>query len=230
MKKLYRALDVCCCDGGASEGLSRSKVFSSITGIDIDPHPDYPFKFIQQDIKDIDPEWIRKNFDFMWLSPPCQKFSWGNAKERNKGNDYHINLIPEARELVEKSGIPAVIENVVGAPLRKDLILCGVMFGLGVIRHRLFEIHNFHVNQPKHVKHERPYLDAFNQYKSKYMQIAGHGGNSASFKMSDWKIAMDIKHINKRENLIEAIPPAYAQYIAMQFSDFNLYHKTLDMY
>jgi len=163
VKTLYRAIDICCCDGGVSEGLNRSKLFAKIVGVDIDPHPDYPFEFIQKDFQDLDPNWIRKNFDVMWISPPCPAFSWGSAKERNKGKEY-MNLVPQARELIEKTGIPAVIENVVGAPIRPDLILCGVTFGLGVVRHRKFELHKFFVVQPPHVKHARPYLDAFNQF------------------------------------------------------------------
>ena len=45
------------------------------------------------------------------------------------------------------------IENVAGAPIRHDLMLCGEMFGLKVIRHRYFEIHGFSVAQPEHIKH-----------------------------------------------------------------------------
>ena len=224
-----KAIDICCCDGGASEGLNRSGVFESITGVDIKPHPDYPFEFIQKDFQDLDPDWIRKNFDYIWASPPCPQFSWASAKDRNKGKKYP-DLIQPMRDLIIETGLPAVIENVVGAPIRQDVILCGVAFGLGVIRHRKFELHKYFAVQPEHQKHKKPYLDAFNQYKSKYMQIAGHGGSSASYKLSDWKKAMDITHITSKDNLTDAIPPAYAQYLAMQFDEFNRNHYTLDMF
>ena len=49
-------------------------------------------------------------------------------------------LIGTVRELMKTTGRPWVIENVVGAPLRAPLVLCGTMFpGLRVLRHRLFE-------------------------------------------------------------------------------------------
>src|SRR5215467_3605755 len=41
--------------------------------------------------------------------------------------------------MLEATGLPWVIENVVGAPLRSPTLLCGSMFGLNVRRHRLFE-------------------------------------------------------------------------------------------
>lgn len=226
---MYRVIDICCCDGGISEGFNRSKLFSKIVGVDIEPHPDYPFEFIQKDFQDLDPEWIRRNFDLVHISPPCQLHSWAVAKDKDRHEKY-INLIPQARELVNKVGLPAIIENVTQAPIRNDLTLCGVMFGLNVVRHRRFELHKFFAVQPPHIRHAKPYMDVFNQYKSKYMQIAGHGGSSPSYKIEDWQKAMDISHIKLKENLVEAIPPAYSQYIAMQFDEFIKYHSTLDMF
>ena len=56
----------------------------------------------------------------------------------------HVDLVPETRELLRKTGLPWVIENVPGAPLLNPSLLCGTMFGLGhedaeLRRHRLFE-------------------------------------------------------------------------------------------
>ena len=43
------------------------------------------------------------------------------------------HLIPAIRERLDGAGGPYVIENVAGAPVRHDLMLCGEMFGLDVI-------------------------------------------------------------------------------------------------
>ena len=115
----------------------------------------------------------------------------------------------KTRQLLLKTNRSFIIENVVGAPLRKDLRLCGQMFGLRIVRHRIFEIEGFTVLEPPHEKHIAP-----NNGRSYYAQIAGHGGNSYSFKLEDWKKAMGIHHINKKEHLTQAVPPAYSEYIA----------------
>src|SRR5207253_9847260 len=56
----------------------------------------------------------------------------------------HFDLIPVTRARLAGAGVPWVIENVPGAPLRYSIVLCGTMFGLGsedaeLRRHRLFE-------------------------------------------------------------------------------------------
>lgn len=104
-----------------------------------------------------------------------------------------------------------MIENVIGAPVRKDLVLCGEMFGLRVIRHRIFETEGFTVMQPAHIKHRPPVTEG----RSYYMQVAGHGGQSYSFKLEDWKKAMDIDWVNDKEHLTQMIPPKYSEYISL---------------
>lgn len=131
-----KALDLFCGAGGAAMGLYRAGF--DVTGIDIKPMKRYPFRFIQGDA--LKPPVRLKDFDLIWASPPCQAHTslskmW-NARE-------HKSLILETRALL--SGHPmTVMENVVGAPLKSPIHLCGTSFGLGVRnaelrRHRLFE-------------------------------------------------------------------------------------------
>jgi len=144
-----KALDLFCRDGGAAVGLFNAGF--EVVGVDKLPRKDYPFEYIQKDVFDLDLEFL-KSFDFIWSSPPCQAYSFGTKWVRNKGKEYP-DLVEPTRELLKKVGKPFVIENVPGAPIRKDLVLCGEMFDLNVLRHRYFEIHNFHVPQLKHPKH-----------------------------------------------------------------------------
>jgi DNA (cytosine-5)-methyltransferase 1 len=107
-----------------------------VVGVDIEPMKDYPFEFHQGDAL----EYLESHgheFDVIHASPPCQAYSemqriWKNDTE-------HPDLIVPTRDLLLVSRKPYVIENVIGAPMRDDLLLCGTMFGLRIIRHRIFE-------------------------------------------------------------------------------------------
>ncbi len=146
------ALDLFCGAGGASKGLLNAG-FRKVYGIDIKEQPEYPFDYAILDALKIDKELL-KQYDFIWASPPCQAYSWGTVKWRNQGKKYP-DLIGKTRKLLLKTGKPFVIENVIGSPLRRDLMLCGEMFNLRVIRHRIFECHGFKPIQPEHKKHKR---------------------------------------------------------------------------
>ncbi len=139
-----KILDLFCCSGGSAWGIKQAFPDAEIVGYDIIPQPDYPFKQIVADWETSKPE----EYNFIWASPPCQGYiPYLSEKSRAK----YPKLIDKVREFLLKSGKPFVIENVPGAPLRKDLMLCGAMFGLKVIRHRIFEVHGFKCNQPEKV-------------------------------------------------------------------------------
>ena len=118
----------------------------------------------------------------------------------------------------------------VGSPLRNDLRLCGEMFGLRVVRHRIFEIEGFSILQPPHIKHRKP----INKNHSWYVNLTGHGGQSYSFKMEDWKNAMEIDWVSKKEHLTQMIPPKYSEYITgycqetFEMLDYLKYFPLLD--
>ena len=113
-----------------------------VVGVDIRPQPRYPFEFVQADA--LAPPFDLSGFDLIHASPPCQRY----AAMRRVSKAVHgrlpdrPDLLAPTRELLEASGVPAVIENVPGAPMRADIVLCGSMFGLAVRRHRWFELVN----------------------------------------------------------------------------------------
>lgn len=195
-----RALDLFCGAGGASMGLSRAGF--EVIGIDILKHPDYPFEFIQGDATQ--PPVDIKKFDFIWASPMCQNYSIGTKALRNKGKIYPDQIKP-IKEILKNSGIPYCIENVPAAPIRKDLTLTGGMFQRNIDRRRIFEIEGFRVEQPKYRKALEPLCT-----------VAGHGGDSRTYKFKDWCKAMGIDWM-KKEDLVEAVPPVYSHFIGSAF-------------
>lgn len=112
-----------------------------VVGVDIRPQPRFPFEFIQGDA--LRPPIHLEDFDAVHASPPCQAFS---AMRKGRWKDrQHADLIGPIRERLVGSELPYVIENVPGAPLRANLLLCGTMFrlqtteGSQLRRHRIFE-------------------------------------------------------------------------------------------
>ncbi len=213
LKRKPKLLDLFCCAGGVAVGYSRAGF--EVVGVDIDPQPNFPFEFIQADALKLDMKFL-KSFDAIHASPPCQAYS--DLAKRNKNGDKWPRLIEPVREILIKTGKPYVIENVSGAPLIHPTVLCGTMFkGLRVLRHRLFEA-NFLILAPPHGKH--PKVHTFDKRKSHYgktddridfVQVTG-GGNCTIAAARD---AMGINWMTKDE-LNEAIPPAYTEFIGKQ--------------
>ena len=206
-----KALDLFCKAGGASRGLADAGF--EVTGVDIEPQKRYPYKFIQADVMEITVDFFRQ-FDFIWASPPCQRHSTMTKRWGKQGD--HPDLIEPARKRLIASGVPYVIENVIGAPLMKPVTLCGSMFGLQtknynqLRRHRLFET-SFRVHQPRCV-----------HSKLRTIGVYGNAGGRSKrdgitfFSTQDRRDAMGIQWMTGKE-LSQAIPPAYAKYIAKEF-------------
>lgn len=210
---MFNILDAFCCAGGAAKGYQRAGFY--VVGVDINPQPNYVGdEFHQGDAI----EFIREHgheFDFIHTSPPCQKNS-ALTKGTNKETraHLHVDLIPPTREALKAVGQPWVIENVPGADMRKDLMLCGEMFGLQVIRHRYFEFSDdLEVYKLDHLKH-RGRVAGYRHgkwYDGPYFAVYGEGGGKGT--VAQWQDAMDIHWTDVRKEIAEAIPPAYTEYI-----------------
>jgi DNA (cytosine-5)-methyltransferase 1 len=198
-----KVLDLCCGAGGASAGIMQAGC--DVTGVDVAPQPHYPYRFIQADALALDLDFIR-SFDWLWASPPCQAYVLLQPK-RIRGK--YPDLMEPMRAMLTAAGRPFVMENVPNAPLRRDLLLCGTMFGLKVIRHRVFEIHGFDVEQPYH-----PPCRGRIRMRG-YSTVAGTGadGLPGTRSLRAWSAAMGIDWM-PYDALRESIPPAYSRYIA----------------
>lgn len=220
-----KVLDLYCCAGGAARGYQEAGF--EVVGVDIEPRPRYcGEEFVQADaleflrLPDIDLE-----FDLIHASPPCQDASTLTMANRSNGRGReHVQLLPQTRELLLATGVPFVIEQPAsrrGGLMRTDLRLCMDMFPIGeppwVQRHRDFELHGFEVPQPRHPKH-RGYVRGFRHgvYRDgPYVAAYGSGGGKAT--VQEMQHALQIDWTSEREELTEAIPPAYTRYIGAAF-------------
>jgi DNA (cytosine-5)-methyltransferase 1 len=175
-----------------------------VVGVDIAPQPHFPFEFHQADAL----EYIREHgqeFDVIHASPPCQAHSSLNALW---GREYHDH-IATTREALEETGKAYVIENVVGAPLNNPLMLCGTMFGLYVIRHRLFEVKPPLYFAPATCNHDLPVVRCGLRPR-RWEQFASVVGHHSDVEYSG--MAMGIDWMTQAE-LSQAIPPAYTEWL-----------------
>ena len=190
-----RLLDLYCCAGGASKGYSL--VGYEVVGVDIDDQPNYPFEFHRSDALEY-LEVHGHEFDVIHASPPCQRYSIMQHIHKNK--EEHPDLIGPTRDGLKRVGRPYVIENVEGAPVRVDLMLCGTMFGMRIPKHRIFESNV-----------TMPLLTPTCNHKNVYDPY--HGGEMARGERVKLAEIFGIDWFMTRQELRECIPPAYTKYI-----------------
>ena len=176
-----------------------------VTGVDIAPMPRYPFEFHQADALTC----LLDGFDAIHASPPCQKYALAS---KYNGRSYP-DLVAPTRDRLVSLPIPWVIENVPGAPLRPDYKLCGCMFGLeapgvGQLRRKRWFETSWRASEPMPpCQHWGPPIS-----------IAGHGTptwvrkKTGHIRVAVWRQVMGIDWM-RREELTEAIPPAYTEYV-----------------
>lgn len=219
--KRPRLLDLFCGAGGAGMGYYRAGF--DVVGVDLRPQPRYPFAFVRGDA--LRPPVRLESFDAIHASPPCQKYSamtrglWAHRE--------HSDLVGATRDMLHATGRPYVIENVVGAPLRNPLLLCGTMFGLctregsQLRRHRLFEVPSVLVMHPPCQHNEFSAIGVYGGGQHPQRRYGGQQSRRAPvqegavFGIEARRHAMGIDWMSYQE-LSEAIPPAYTEWIGQQ--------------
>lgn len=222
-----RLLDLFCGAGGAAMGYHRAGF--EVVGVDINRQPHYPFEFHQADAMEFMEALVYGDgvasdqgrlslsmFDAIHASPPCQAYS--NTRNLWPGAEYasrHPDLLGPIRDKLVASGVPYVIENVEGSPIRAAIMLCGTMFDLNIKKHRWFETSFDVLMAPASCGDHR---NLYNPWKGapgvrtadRYREaqgtpwIPGEGG--ASRKTA----------IRTGADCSDAIPPAYTEWIGKQ--------------
>jgi len=199
-------LDLYSCAGGAGMGYALAGY--DVTGVDINPQPHYPFRFVQGDALEY-VEAHGREYDLIHASPPCQRFV--RTAKQSGTSENHPDLISATRAALIATGRPYVIENVPDAPLENAILLCGTMFDLRVIRHRRFETCPTLYWPPAPCRHPKDGPGRRgNEGKGEYISVYGHFANLAKARK-----AMGIDWMTQAE-LAQAIPPAYTRWLGEQ--------------
>lgn len=202
-----RILDLFCKAGGASMGYHRAGF--EVVGVDIEPQPNYPFEFHQADAFEFfKAHW--REFDAYAASPPCQDHSsLKSMMPSEKGTGWMLDAMRGL--FIAMLPKPSVLENVMGADMRRDLVLCADRhFGLRTVRHRQFEIRGFTVPQPPHPKGHSAPTSTVKRRKAldagEHISVTGDVGSYVGVPCMgiDWMTGNELS---------QAIPPAYTEYI-----------------
>ena len=215
-----RLLDLFCGAGGCAVGYWRAGF--TVTGMDAQDQPRFPktlanfvkgnaLTFLENPKIDLDA------IDVITASPPCQRYS--RAIGANVTN--HHDLIPRIRELLESTGKPYVIENVPGSPLihHKTVQLCGTAFGLGDLFHR------WEIQRHRLFESNVPLQGTSCDHRYRAVSVVGRGTFSYTTQALGYDPSIDEKRDAMgidwmtRDELAEAIPPAYTEYIGWQLMD-----------
>jgi hypothetical protein len=235
----WEVLDLYCRMGGSSAGYRAAG--ARVTGVDkLDCSAGYAGnKFVQGDAIEFLLAYGHE-FDLIHGGPPCQgQLRITKANRKRKGwTDNHVNLIPATRAAMQRVGRPWVIENPPSEHLRSDIELCGLMFGLPLLRHRAFEIGGgLALLQPAHpgpLNHrgnltigwrhkclrtvEPSVCPKHNRWcRGTVYGVYGEGGGKPS--VAEAQAALGIEWMHDIKDLNEAIPPAYTQYIGEAFRE-----------
>ncbi len=210
-----RLLDLFCGAGGSAMGYHRAGF--EVVVVDIAPQPHYPFEFIQEPYEaalfDLMNNWPEGTFDAIHASPPCQAHSSAGLAATVTYGKHYEDLLTPTRPLLIATGLPWVIENVPGAPMRADFWLCGCGFGLPDLkRERWFET-SWH-GGPTEL---RPPCN----HDGNTITVTGHTpqrwahGRRKGVTKAEREAAMGIDWMTVKE-LSQAIPPAYTEFIGRQ--------------
>jgi DNA (cytosine-5)-methyltransferase 1 len=207
-------LDLFCGAGGAAMGYYRAGF--DVVGVDINPQPNYPFEFILGDALEYLNAGIGK-YASIHASPPCQAYTRKNTNWGRKRNHWteHSDLLETTRKALNEMQLPYVIENVPGAPINAQLLLCGTMFGLRIIKHRLFEA-NWPIPtlSPMGCNH----TDVYNPW-------SGQGRSAEKHRLAQdtpWipQSGGASRKLGKTGDVFNALPPAYTEFIGKHLLEY----------
>ena len=219
-----RLLDLFCGAGGAAMGYHRAGF--DVIGVDAVSQPNYPFEFHQADAL----TFPLDGFDAIHASPPCQHASTIAKQQRVRRPDTyeHPDLVPQTRARLIATGVPYVIENVIGAQLVNAIVLCGSSFGLDLRRHRLFECsfpllaqpcaHHWQTPRFRSLdsRLNRPELlstiPVYGTGRHLATVVGVHGHHNYAGERELRERAMGVDWMSPYE-LTQAIPPAYTEHI-----------------
>lgn len=220
-----RLIDLCCGAGAVSIGYARAGF--DVVGADIEPQPRYPFPFIQADALTLGR--LLPFFDAVHASPPCLRDTVMRHAPGAKG-EAHPLLIPPIRELLQASGKPYTLENVMGADLVEPVVLNGFMFGLGATtsdgrRYHLDRPRKFETNWPLVAPtgwgRRQPIIGVYGGHVRD--RAASNGGRGTRDFVGEDKPrlmreAMDIPDTSRQTmaEMSQAVPPAYTEYVGRQ--------------
>jgi DNA (cytosine-5)-methyltransferase 1 len=214
-----RLLDLFCGAGGCSVGYSLAGF--DVTGVDLLDHPDYPFELIVADAMAVatDVDFLDR-FDVVHGSPPCQHYSRMTGVTGRRED--HPDLLAPFRDLMKRWGGQYVIENVPGAPLEGPVLLCGKAMGLPhVRRHRMFES-NLWLMSPGCACDRGPAYGVYGDHGDKNPTRPHPDGAKRWGKARDVAHAqqvMGIDWMTEWDDLADAIPPVYTEYLGAQILD-----------
>ena len=208
--------------------------FNEIVGVDNLPMPRYPFSFVLMDaleamrvllagevITDTNGrKYYLSDFDAIHASPPCQEYTTLSAVNRIRGHHKPApDLIDDTRWALIETRKTYVIENVQGAPLQTQFILCGHSLGLErLARHRHFECSIFIPRIRCTHRKVDGLVGVYGDLNGRRVSVKKYKWTRAAKNLLDASDAMKIDWMNEHE-ITQAIPPAYTEYIGKYLID-----------
>lgn len=208
-----RLLDLFSGEQGAAEGYRHAGF--DVLSVDITPMPAAPGPMVVADAL----EYLRDHwteFDAVHASPPCRDHTALAHRVGKTGSGWLLGATLDALRALP---LPWVVENVAGADMPVDLLLCGTEFDLNVVtsdgqrrwlrRHRKFAA-SFPLMGAGGCRHDRkPVVGVYG---------TGGGGQMTRGYKADRREACEVMGMPwaTRAGVSQAIPPVFTEFIGAQ--------------